>query len=188
MGQNITAFRPNDPVTRAEFGTTLSRALNSNDADKLAEMNAADPYYKEHLNFLKNEGIMTQIDNPSMTEVRGYVMLMMMRADESYTPVEGCTAEELLACVTADDYDACIAACNGEEEEEEQDPEEVKAGTLNVTMKSEEGGEFPSLVSSLPVATYTLKASEEDINVTSLVIEEGGYATANTLNAALYID
>ena len=125
MGQNITAFRPNDPVTRAEFGTTLSRALNSNDADKLAEMNAADPYYKEHLNFLKNEGIMTQIDNPSMTEVRGYVMLMMMRADESYTPgAEGCTAEELLACVTADDYDACIAACNGEEPEEpEEDPE-----------------------------------------------------------------
>jgi hypothetical protein len=83
------------------------------------------------LNFLKNEGIMTQIDNPSMTEVRGYVMLMMMRADESYTPAEGCTAEELLKCVTADDYDACIAACNGDEEPE-PDPDEIKAGTLKV--------------------------------------------------------
>ena len=41
-------------------------------------------------------------------------MLMMMRADESYTPAEGCTAEELLKCVTADDYDACIAACSDE--------------------------------------------------------------------------
>ncbi|MBO4516882.1 hypothetical protein J5751_05690 [bacterium] len=51
-------------------------------------------------------------------------MLMMMRADESYTPAEGCTAEELLACTVADDIDACMAACNGEEPEEpEEDPE-----------------------------------------------------------------
>lgn len=27
MGQNITKFRPNDIVTRAEFGTILSRML-----------------------------------------------------------------------------------------------------------------------------------------------------------------
>ena len=120
MGQNITAFRPNDLVTRAEFGTTLSRALNAN-SDDLAAMNAADPYYKDHLNFLKAEGIMNQIDNPSMTEVRGYVMLMMMRADENYTAVEGCSAEELLACFNADDYDACIATCSDAEEGEEEE-------------------------------------------------------------------
>ena len=52
-------------------------------------------------------------------------MLMMMRADESYTPgAEGCTAEELLACVTADDYDACIAACT--EPTTPDEPEEEK--------------------------------------------------------------
>ena len=118
MGQNITAFRPNDLVTRAEFGTTLSRALNAN-SDDLAAMNAADPYYKDHLNFLKAEGIMNQIDNPSMTEVRGYVMLMMMRADEGYTPNEKCSLEEMVACALADDTDACLAACTGEEGEEE---------------------------------------------------------------------
>ena len=116
-------------------------------------------------------------------------MLMMMRSDDSYTPsTNGCTAEQKVDCMlNADDYDACIAACSGNEEEN-TDPEEVKAGTLNVTMTSEEGGEFPSRVSSLPVVTYTLKAADEDINVTSLVIEEGGYATPNKLNAALYID
>jgi hypothetical protein len=92
---------------------------------------------------------MTQIDNPSMTEVRGYVMLMMMRADESYTPAEGCTAEQLLKCVTADDYDACIAACNGEEEpeEEEQDPEAgVTYGTLTVSKGSSSVTEAPTNV------------------------------------------
>jgi hypothetical protein len=188
MGVGIEKFNPNGTVTRAEFGTAFSRALNANDADKVAEMNKADPYYKEHLNFLKEQGIMNDISNPNMLEVRGYVMLMMMRSDSSYTPTEGCSAEELLKCLTADDYDACVAACSDENTEEEQDPEEVKAGTLNVTMTSEEGGEFPSLVSSLPVVTYTLKAADEDINVNAIVIEEGGYAKANTLEAALYID
>jgi hypothetical protein len=59
-------------------------------------------------------------------------MLMMMRSDDTYTPTEGCTAEELLACLTADDYDACIAACTAEPEEIDED--EVKAGTLTVSM------------------------------------------------------
>jgi hypothetical protein len=55
-----------------------------------------------------------------MKEVRGYVMLMMMRADDAYTPTTGCSAEELLACILADDYESCIAECgNGSEEEEE---------------------------------------------------------------------
>ena len=117
MGQNITAFRPNDLVTRAEFGTTLSRALN-HDSDDLEAMNAANPYYKDHLNFLKAEGIMNQIDNPSMTEVRGYVMLMMMRADKGYTPNEKCSLEEMVACALAEDTDACLAACTGNEGEE----------------------------------------------------------------------
>ena len=119
-------------------------------------------------------------------------MLMMMRADDSYSPdtTEGCTAEELLACITADDYDACIAACSDvEEPEEPTDPEEVKAGTLNVTMTSEKGGDLPNLVSSLPVATYTLKAVDEDINVTSIVVKQGGYGSATTISgAALFIN
>ena len=114
-------------------------------------------------------------------------MLMMMRADEGYTPVEWCTAEELLACITADDYDACIAACSDEEEEENQDPEEVKAGTLNVTMKSAEGGEIVKNVSALPIATYTLKATDEDINISSLVVKEAWYTHAIS-NYALFID
>jgi hypothetical protein len=120
MGVGITNFNPNGLVTRAEFGTAFSRALNANDAEKLAETNKADPYYKDHLNFLKEEGIMNNISDPNMKEVRGYVMLMMMRSDDSYTPTEGCSAEELLKCLTADDYDACVAACSNEENYEEE--------------------------------------------------------------------
>ena len=58
---------------------------------------------------------MKDISNPMAKEIRGYVMLMMMRGDDSYVSTAGCTAEELLACITATDYDACIAACSDEE-------------------------------------------------------------------------
>ena len=93
MGVGITKFNPNGIVTRAEFGTVLSRALWGD------ENNGGDPYYKKHLQALKDEGIMNMIDNPNMKEVRGYVMLMMMRADDSYAPAVGCSAEELLTCI-----------------------------------------------------------------------------------------
>ena len=123
-----------------------------------------------------------------MIEDEVYVMLMMMRADEGYTPNEKCSLEEMVACALADDTDACLAACTGNEEEE-QDPEEVKAGTLKVTMTSEKGGDIPNWSSSLPVATYTLKATDEDINITSLVFEQKGYGSNSTItSAALYID
>jgi len=112
MGVGIEKFNPNGIVTRAEFGTVLSRALWGE------ENNGGNPYYAKHLQALKDEGIMNKIDNPNMKEVRGYVMLMMMRADDAYTPAVGCTAEELLACLVADDTDACIAACSDMSEEE----------------------------------------------------------------------
>jgi hypothetical protein len=31
MGQNVETFKPNDIVTRAEFGTVLSRILRGNE-------------------------------------------------------------------------------------------------------------------------------------------------------------
>ena len=71
MGINIDKFRPNDLVTRAEFATALSRMLFSTPD--------WDPYYVTHLAKLKEEKIITN-DNPSMQELRGYVMLMLMRS------------------------------------------------------------------------------------------------------------
>ena len=77
MGQNITAFRPYDTISRAEFGTALSRALWGN------ENEGGTPYYAKHLNALKEAGIMNQIANAESTkEIRGYVMLMLMRSEE----------------------------------------------------------------------------------------------------------
>ena len=81
MWQNMpnNKFRPYDTVTRAEFGTTLSRAIHKALGNTLADGN---PYYSTHLSYLNSEKIMNYIDTPEMTEQRWYVMLMMMRASK----------------------------------------------------------------------------------------------------------
>ena len=76
MGVGIDKFNPNGMVTRAEFGTVFSRALYGN------AYNEGNPYYLHHLQALKDAGIMNDISNPNAREIRGYVMLMMKRADE----------------------------------------------------------------------------------------------------------
>ena len=73
MWINIDTFRPFDLVTRAEFGTALSRMLfGLSDGEE-------DLWYKPHLDKLMNEKIIT-IDTPDLQELRGYVMIMLMRS------------------------------------------------------------------------------------------------------------
>ena len=84
----IDQFYPNWVVTRAEFWTVLSRALNWKDTAKLNIMNNTNPYYSEHLNYLKEEWIMNNIANPTNFERRWRVMLMLMRADKNYSWVQ----------------------------------------------------------------------------------------------------
>ena len=76
MGVGIDNFYPWSPVTRAEFWTVFSRALWGN------MYNESVPYYLGHLNALKQAWVMSKIDTPSMKELRGYVMLMLMRANK----------------------------------------------------------------------------------------------------------
>ena len=70
----IDAFRPLDPVTREEFAAVLSRHLLGSEHDG-KDMIA-------HLQALKDAGIMNQIDNPFVVEIRGYVLIMLQRAME----------------------------------------------------------------------------------------------------------
>ncbi len=70
----IEAFRPLDPVTREEFAAVLSRYLFGSEHDG-KDMVA-------HLEALRDAGIMNQIENPYVVEVRGYVLLMLQRAME----------------------------------------------------------------------------------------------------------
>ncbi len=72
----VASFNPNTEVTRAQFGTVLSRALRG------TKYNGWKVYFTNHLNALKKATIMKNISNPLSLEVRGYVMLMMMRSAE----------------------------------------------------------------------------------------------------------
>jgi hypothetical protein len=66
-------FNPKGEVTRAEFGTVLSRSLFGDTFE------GGLPYYKEHLNALKTEGIISNT-TPTLKEQRWYVLIMLMRA------------------------------------------------------------------------------------------------------------
>ena len=72
MGIWIDEFRPYDEVPRAEFVTALSRLLYG-----LADW--TDNYYSTHMAKLQKEWIITNTD-PNLQELRGYVMLMLMRS------------------------------------------------------------------------------------------------------------
>lgn len=73
-GTPLKNFNPNGKVTRAEYATVFSRVLFGDKYNK-SEWN----YYEDHLKALNEAGILTNT-TPSITEVRGWVMLMMYRS------------------------------------------------------------------------------------------------------------
>ncbi len=73
MWINVNKYRPFDLVTRAEFGTALSRMLFGLEDGEWNE------WYSTHLAKLMEEQIITN-NNPNLQELRGYVMIMLMRS------------------------------------------------------------------------------------------------------------
>lgn len=76
-GTPNTVFNPNGEVTRAQFGTMLSRLLYGSKYNAQPGLR-----YDAHLQALQSAGIMTKISQPFMLELRGYVMLMMQRVSK----------------------------------------------------------------------------------------------------------
>lgn len=70
----LSAFDPYGLVTRAQFATILSRSMRWDMYNK-----DGDAYYTEHIKALKAAWIIT-VDDPTLQELRGYVMLMLMRS------------------------------------------------------------------------------------------------------------
>ena len=167
MGQGITAFRPYDSITRAEFGTALSRALWGD------ENNGGTPYYAKHLNALKEAGIMTQIDNAdSRKEIRGYVMLMLMRT-EGTSICDDVVVKVTCAAEAVDgNYKDCPTACRNDGSNTD---EVVKSGDLAITATSNNGKAILSKGVS-DMDTLKIKTSE-DVAVSKIVLERYGYST-----------
>lgn len=76
-------FLPYETVTRAQFGTALSRLL-------FGIEDGEDAYYTTHLKKLKEAWIITN-DDPTLEELRGYVMLMLMRSSKGGNTVNTST-------------------------------------------------------------------------------------------------
>ena len=87
-GTALKYFNPNGIVTRAEYATVFSRVLYWS-VNNLT----GDNYYAKHLEALKEAGILTD-DNPTMEEVRGWVMLMMYRSVKAPEKVDTETPKE----------------------------------------------------------------------------------------------
>jgi len=78
-GTPLKNFNPKGKVTRAEYATVFSRVLFGDKYNK-SEWN----YYENHLNALKEAGILTNT-TPTIQEIRGWVMLMMYRSNNTNT-------------------------------------------------------------------------------------------------------
>jgi hypothetical protein len=169
MGQGITAFRPYDTISRAEFGTALSRVLWGD------KYEGGTPYYANHLNALKADAIMNQIANAESTkEIRGYVMLMLMRS-EGGSNVDCEEPTIALACLDPelDSYKDCPAACREGANKDEDGV--VKSGDLAVTAKAAEGRK--AIIGGISdLDTLTFKTSE-DVTISSVTLERYGYST-----------
>ena len=174
MGQNMprNEFRPYDTISRAEFGTALSRVLWGD------KYEGGTPYYANHLNALKAAAIMNQIaDAESTKEIRGYVMLMLMRSEGNDAVVDCEDADVMLACLDPEGeaYKNCPAACREDANSEtNEDGEVVKSGDLAVTASpASERKAIIGAVSDLD--TLKFKTSEE-VTISKIVLERYGYS------------
>ena len=178
MGQGITAFRPYDTISRAEFGTALSRVLWGD------KYEGGTPYYANHLNALKADAIMNQIANAESTkEIRGYVMLMLMRS-EGGSNVDCEEPTIALACLDPelDSYKDCPAACR----EDANNGEVVKSGDLAVEAKENKGAKVitDGWISELDTLTF---AANENITLNSVTLERYGLSTSAAI-ASIWLE
>ena len=170
MGQGITAFRPYDTLSRAEFGTALSRVLWGD------KYEGGTPYYAKHLDALKAAGIMNQIANAETTkEVRGYVMLMLQRSEANGAGIDCEDTDVVLACL--EDLDNCPAACKAEYEDNTD--EVVKSGSLVVTATANSS---KSVVKSGISDMDTLKfKTSEEVTISKVVLERYGRSYSDSV-------
>jgi hypothetical protein len=173
MGQGINAFRPNDKVTRGEFGTVLSRAIWGD------KYNQENPFYAKHLQALKDAGIMTKIEEPNSLEIRGWVMLMLQRAAETVSGDDECNDPAvLLACALGST--GCPAKCADKANEEKKDSTRVIAGDLDVSV-----ADYSSDTKSAPRGIFTANTikfnASESIQLDSLTLKRTGLGSQKSI-------
>ncbi len=165
MGVDLTAFNPNGTVTRAQFGTVLSRARYGD------VNNGGTPYYADHLAALQDAGVMNNISNPNAPEVRGYVMLMMQRADTGTSPAICSLPENVLSCSL--DLDTCPEECQTV----------VVPGFVTVASIGTTATQYVAMNAlGKKIGTIKITAGENDTTVSSVVISHAGLGNASEID------
>ena len=157
-------FNPNGKVTRAEYATVFSRVLFGDKYNK-SEWN----YYEDHLNALKDSGILTNT-TPTIQEVRGWVMLMMYRSTNAKTET---TDEEPTVWMPNPASVYCEA--QGWTVNSVKDEEGNESGMCKLADGTEvDEWEYYRANHSTEEATWTTAPlySEEDLNAAKAVITE----------------
>jgi hypothetical protein len=125
---------------------------------------------------------MNQIANAESTkEIRGYVMLMLMRSEAN--TVDCSDSAVKLACLDPENeelYKECPAACR-EDANNTNNDKVVKSGDLAVTAKAAEGGRKAIVPGVSDLDTLTFKTSE-DVTVTKVVLERYGYSSSDDVD------
>jgi len=177
MGRNndgtvATKFNPAGNLTRAQYGTLLSRALYGD------VNNGGNPRYANHLQALNDDGIMTNISNPNVLELRRWVMKTLQTADESgVATAAGCNDPlTIAACAVGDS--SCPAAC--------ETPEVAKSGSLNVTLT-----DYSSSVKSAPLGGTMIFnavkfASSEEVTVNTVTLERVGLSSRSDIDSVWF--
>ena len=179
MGQGITSFRPNDKVTRGEFGTTLSRAIWGTKYD------GATPYYANHLQALKDKGIMTKIENPSQMEIRGYVMLMLQRTSNTEKGAKCNDPLVTLACTMGSA--TCPAECKDSKNQTGHVNTGAEArGDLNVAV-----ADFSNSVKSVPMVGISIFnevnfTASEPVTVNAVTLERVGLSSRSDIKGVWF--
>lgn len=109
MGQWINNYRPYDTITRWEVSTAVSRIL------WWGQYEWWDPFYRNHMNALRNIWVLDNLNNPNTNELRWNVMVMLMRASDSGIIVNCEDPVTILACEV--EPSQCPKECLEEDEE-----------------------------------------------------------------------
>ncbi len=180
-GKVASSFNPNDIVTRAQFGTALSRVLWPN------QVKDTNPYYVNHLNALKKAGIMTQI-NPDQKEVRGYVMIMLQRSAGMINneKTEECSVAQQFLCILEEGD--CPEACEGvvkkaeKETKKDEEKEEKKSGKITVTNEKTEDAVVLSQGYDSELDRVII-STDEEITLNSMTFERYGLSKADSIES-----
>jgi hypothetical protein len=178
MGINTNGiFNPNGVLSRAEFGTVLSRVLFGD------TYNGGNPFYAAHLNALNQAGLMNDLSNPERAIMRGDAFLLLYRASQAdldgVTPGFCSDIETVFACTIDPDgsMGLCPAAClGGTTEPTTPDPDsEVKFGEVTVSMNpSSVGNRSVPRTGLVPFGKFDIKAGSADVAVSSIALTRAG--------------